>query len=110
VPGNVRVPTPGTGLKPAPKPPVPEEVVVPGNVRVPTPSMEETVPACEPVAPIEPDPPLVLVNWRRRASSSASSLSEFEFEIDSERESELRLRTSLSGTTWVSERVCFVGS
>jgi hypothetical protein len=64
-----------TGLKPAPKPPVPEEVVVPPNVTVPTPSMAEAVPPCVPVAPpaalppavppvplTKPDPPLVLVN------------------------------------------------
>jgi hypothetical protein len=64
-----------TGLKPAPKPPVPEEVVVPLNVAVPTPSIAEAVPPCEPVAPpaalpaavppvllTKPDPPLVLVN------------------------------------------------
>lgn len=40
-----------TGLKPAPKPPLPEEVVVPPKVRVPTPVVVETVPSCVPPAP-----------------------------------------------------------
>jgi hypothetical protein len=40
-----------TGLTPAPKPPVPEVVVVPLKVRVPTPSMASTAPAFEPVPP-----------------------------------------------------------
>jgi hypothetical protein len=65
-----------TGLRPAPKPPVPEEVVVPPKVRVPSPpSVMPTFPACEPVVPpaafpvavpnvvsMKPDPPLVVVN------------------------------------------------
>jgi hypothetical protein len=64
-----------TGLKPAPKPPLAEEVVVPPKVRVPTPSVAETVPPCVPPAPVaalpeaapegvltEPELPLVLVN------------------------------------------------
>jgi hypothetical protein len=65
-----------TGLRPAPKPPVPEEVVVPPKVRVPSPpSVMPTFPPCEPVVPpaafpvavpnvvsMKPDPPLVVVN------------------------------------------------
>jgi hypothetical protein len=65
-----------TGLRPAPKPPVPEEVVVPPKVRVPSPpSVMPTFPPCEPVlSPVafpsavpnvvsmKPDPPLVVVN------------------------------------------------
>jgi hypothetical protein len=65
-----------TGLKPAPKPPVPEEVVMPPKLRVPTPSMFETVPSCEPVPlpaafpptrpkalSTKPDAPLVVVKF-----------------------------------------------
>jgi hypothetical protein len=65
-----------TGLKPAPKPPVPEEAVVPSNERVPIPpAVTATVPACEPVPPpaalpsaepntvsTKPDEPLVMAN------------------------------------------------
>jgi hypothetical protein len=41
-----------TGLKPAPKLPAPEEVVVPSKVRTPSPPpVMPTLPSCEPVAP-----------------------------------------------------------
>jgi len=65
-----------TGLRPAPKPPVPEDTVFPVKLRVPSPPLVmPTFPFCEPVEPpaafpvavpnevsMKPDPSLVVVN------------------------------------------------
>jgi hypothetical protein len=76
-----------TGLKPAPKPPVPEEVVVPPKLRIPVPpNMMPTVPACEPVPPpaelpvaapdgvlMKPELPLVLVKFPAPVESASAA-------------------------------------